>query len=152
MGAPSSAVAHTALCPRSSIFSRHAAFTHVSSVHEQVVTSLADPSANIIFGAVVDPAYDGEVRRSLPSPSLSYATQRPSSHSSRHRTAHEARVRVTPALRRLVLGFRSCVLVSFHSTACCWNPSAAGAGDVDSHGVHHGPAGRQRGCGPACEF
>lgn len=29
--------------------------------HDQVVTSLADPSANIIFGAVVDERYNGEI-------------------------------------------------------------------------------------------
>ena len=27
----------------------------------EVVTSLADPSCNIIFGAVVDPQYNGEI-------------------------------------------------------------------------------------------
>lgn len=27
----------------------------------EVVTALADPSANVIFGAVIDPAYEGEV-------------------------------------------------------------------------------------------
>ena len=27
----------------------------------EVVTSLADPSANVIFGAVIDDAYEGEV-------------------------------------------------------------------------------------------
>jgi hypothetical protein len=36
--------------------------TRSDTTRAQVVTSLADPSANIIFGAVVDPAYDGEVR------------------------------------------------------------------------------------------
>lgn len=32
-----------------------------SSIGFQVVTSLADPSANIIFGAVVDERYNGEI-------------------------------------------------------------------------------------------
>lgn len=27
----------------------------------EVVTSLADPSANVIFGAVIDDAYEGEI-------------------------------------------------------------------------------------------
>jgi cell division protein FtsZ len=38
--------------------------TNVSLFHfrvSEVVTGLADPSANVIFGAVIDDAYDGEV-------------------------------------------------------------------------------------------
>lgn len=31
----------------------------------EVVTELADPGANVIFGAVVDNAYEGEVRIEL---------------------------------------------------------------------------------------
>lgn len=42
----------------------------------QVVTSLADPSANIIFGAVVDDRYSGEIHVTIIATGFSQSFQR----------------------------------------------------------------------------
>lgn len=45
-------------------------------VNFQVVTSLADPSANIIFGAVVDDRYNGEIHVTIIATGFSQSFQK----------------------------------------------------------------------------
>lgn len=45
-------------------------------MYSQVVTSLADPSANIIFGAVVDDRYNGEIHVTIIATGFSQSFQK----------------------------------------------------------------------------
>lgn len=49
---------------------------HFGPTHMQVVTSLADPSANIIFGAVVDDRYSGEIHVTIIATGFSQSFQK----------------------------------------------------------------------------
>lgn len=48
----------------------------ICHVNFQVVTSLADPSANIIFGAVVDDRYNGEIHVTIIATGFSQSFQK----------------------------------------------------------------------------